>query len=125
MSLVLEVEFLAGVAFAARAPDDDTPDWPPQPGRIFSALVASWAARGCRDDERAALVWLEKEEVTAVVASEALPRTAPVSFVPPNDARTATKGDLTVMPRHRRRQPRRLPATAWPPTPPMSAIPPA
>lgn len=110
MSLVLEVEFLAGVAFAARSPDSGEPDWPPQPDRIFSALVATWAARGCRDDERAALEWLESQEVTALVASEALARTAPVSFVPPNDPKSGASGNLQVMPRHRRRQPRRFPA---------------
>ena len=46
MSLVLEVEYLSGVSFAAIAPDSPVPDWPPQPDRICSALVATWAARG-------------------------------------------------------------------------------
>ena len=57
--LTLEVEYLLGVAFAARGPADDAPDFPPQIDRVFSALVASWAARGERADERAALEWLE------------------------------------------------------------------
>ena len=44
MTLVLEIEFLAGVCFAAIGPDSEVPDWPPQPDRIFSAFVATWAA---------------------------------------------------------------------------------
>lgn len=41
MTLVLEIEFLAGVSFAAVGPESPVPDWPPQPDRIFSALVAT------------------------------------------------------------------------------------
>ena len=52
MTLVLEIEHLLGVAFAARNQASDVPDWPPQPDRVFSALVASWGARGERIDER-------------------------------------------------------------------------
>jgi len=55
MTLVLEFEYLSGVSFAAVGPDSDVPDWPPQPDRIFSALVASWAARGQRLREAEAL----------------------------------------------------------------------
>jgi CRISPR-associated protein Csb2 len=62
MTLVLEIEHLTGVAFAAVGPDSDAPDWPPQPDRVFSALVASWAARGRREDERRALEWLERQD---------------------------------------------------------------
>ena len=52
MSLVLEVEFLTGVCRAAHSPASTEPDWPPQPDRVFSALVATWAARGERTSER-------------------------------------------------------------------------
>ncbi|HEY2540043.1 MAG TPA: type I-U CRISPR-associated protein Csb2, partial [Stellaceae bacterium] len=45
MTLVLEIEHLLGVAFAARSQASDVPDWPPQPDRAYSALVATWAAR--------------------------------------------------------------------------------
>ncbi|MBT9290787.1 type I-G CRISPR-associated protein Csb2 [Prosthecodimorpha staleyi] len=110
MTLVLEVEHLTGTAFAALGPDTDAPDWPPQPDRIFSALVASWAARGSRDDERAALEWLERLDPPLIEASSGLPRRVPIHFVPPNDPGTGRSGDRSVMPQFRRRQPRRFPA---------------
>ena len=59
--LAIEVEYLTGVAYAA---DDggEAADWPPQADRLFSALVASWAARGELPEERVALEWLESQE---------------------------------------------------------------
>jgi CRISPR-associated protein Csb2 len=93
MTLVLEIEYLSGVSFAAIGPDSETPDWPPQPDRIFSALVATWAARGQRDQERRALNWLEELPAPRLFASDAEPRTAPTVFVPPNDYETPT-GEL-------------------------------
>jgi CRISPR-associated protein Csb2 len=39
MTLILEIEYLAGVAFAARGPESGAPDWPPQPDRIFLRLL--------------------------------------------------------------------------------------
>jgi CRISPR-associated protein Csb2 len=110
MSLVLEVEYLANVAFAAVGPDSDRPDWPPQPDRVFSALVMSWAARGSSEPEAEALRWLESQSTPAILASEATPRTAPVSFVPPNDPSSGRSGNAKVMPALRGRQPRRFPA---------------
>lgn len=110
MPLVLEIEHLLGVAFAAVGPDSAEPDWPPQPDRVFSALVASWAARGRRAEERAALEWLERQDPPLLAASPAEVRPAPVTFVPPNDPETRTVGDKSVMPAWRRRQPRRFPA---------------
>jgi CRISPR-associated protein Csb2 len=110
MTLVLEIEYLTGVAFQAHGPDGDIPDWPPQPDRIFSALVATWGARGEQDKEADALKWLEKQSEPQITASDAEPRTAPVRFVPPNDPKTGQSGDQQVLPIFRRRQPRRFPA---------------
>lgn len=110
MTLVLEIEYLTGVAYAAIGPDSDAPDWPAQPDRVFSALVATWAARGERDEECRALEWLEAQPVPRVVASGAFVRTARVSFVPPNDPSSGRSGEPAVMPHLRRRQPRRFPA---------------
>jgi hypothetical protein len=31
MSLILKIEYLSGIAFAAIGPDREAPDWPPQP----------------------------------------------------------------------------------------------
>lgn len=104
--LAVEVEYLTGVA---RAADDrgDAPDWPPQPDRLFSALVATWAARGERPAERAALEWLERAEPPMIEASSVAWRSTQKVFVPPNDDAPTT---ITVMPERRRRQERRFPA---------------
>jgi CRISPR-associated protein Csb2 len=110
MTLVLEFEHLLGVAFAARSQASDVPDWPPQPDRAYSALVATWAARGERIEERRALEWLEEQPIPEVAASGGFARTAPTVFVPPNDPETGRIGDRSVMPALRRRQPRRFPA---------------
>lgn len=93
MTLVLEVEYLSGVSFAAIGPDSEAPDWPPQPDRMFSALVAAWAARGQDKREEEALRWLEKLPVPRLLASDAEPRTTPKVYVPPNDYETP-KGEL-------------------------------
>jgi CRISPR-associated protein Csb2 len=110
VTLVLEIEHLLGVAFAARNQASDVPDWPPQPDRVFSALVASWGARGERIEERQALEWLQTQPPPEVVASAGRPRTAPTVFVPPNDPQTGRVGDRRVLPAFRSRQPRRFPA---------------
>ena len=111
MSLVLEIEFLTGVCRAAREPGEDAPDWPPQPDRVFSALVSAWAARGERPDERAALEWLEAQAPPVMHASGHTVRTTPDVFVPPNDLRAskAEKTYIKMMPDRRPRQPRRFP----------------
>lgn len=109
--LSLNIEWLLGVCFAARSPADDTPEWPPQPDRIFSALVASWGARGARSEERAALEWLESLSPPQMQAVQASPRDAATAFVPPNDA---AANDIRILPERRRRQPRRFPASSLP-----------
>ena len=123
MSLVLEIEFLTGVCRAAIAPSSDMSDWPPQPDRAFSALVSAWAVRGERSEERAALEWLENQPPPAIHASGHSSRTAPVVFVPPNDAKAskASATYLKVMPDRRPRQPRRFPV-ARPDDPVMTLV---
>ncbi len=111
MTLILEIEYLTGTCFAAIGPDSDAPDWPPQPDRVFSALVATWAARGENEEEAKVLQWLEALPAPSIEASGHEPRSAPISFVPPNDPETGRSGDKSVMPAFRRRQPRRFPAT--------------
>jgi CRISPR-associated protein Csb2 len=110
MSLVLEIEYLAQVAFAAQDPSDAHPDWPPQPDRVFSALAATWGARGERPEERHALEWLESQRTPDIAASDGRARSAPTVFVPPNDAESQRVADAAVLPQLRRRQPRRFPA---------------
>ena len=123
MSLALEIEFLTGVCRAAYEPGNDAPDWPPQPDRVFSALVSAWASRGERSGERAALEWLEEQPPPAIHASGHSTRTTPDVFVPPNDPRmSAAVGKyIQVLPEHRPRQPRRFPV-ACPDDPRMLLI---
>ena len=110
MPLVLEIEHLAGVAFAAQSPASAVPDWPPQPDRVFSALVAAWGARGERAEEGKALKWLEEQEPPQIAASGGFARSPATVFVPPNDPQTGRVGNPTVLPALRKRQPRRFPA---------------
>jgi len=111
MALTLEIEFLSGVSYAALGPEGDAPDWPPQPDRVFSALVATWAAHGQPADERRALEWLERLSVPRCEADKGAARTAPIVFVPPNDP-SVQRAKLAnrVLPALRNRQPRRFPA---------------
>lgn len=113
MSLLLEVEFLTGVYRGTTEPASPKADWPPQPDRVFSALVSSWAIRGECPRERQALEWLEEQDPPKIHCSPAFPRTAPDVFVPPNDDhRSGNAGNYErVMPYKRRRQPRHFPAT--------------
>lgn len=108
--LVLEIEYLTGVVFAARGPESSVPDWPPQPDRIFSALVATWGAHGERSDEAEALKWLEKQSTPVIAASETEARSSALRFVPPNDPKTGKSGNKEILPVFRRRQPRMFPA---------------
>ncbi|WP_067625303.1 type I-G CRISPR-associated protein Csb2 [Alicyclobacillus acidiphilus] len=111
MMLVLEIEYLSGVSYAAIGPDSAVPDWPPQPDRIFSALVATWAAHGEPEDEMEALKWLEQLEAPLLDASEAWSRTQRTSYVPPNDATSSKKAHaLHLVPARRERQPRHFAA---------------
>src|SRR5690348_16879312 len=111
MMLVLEIEYLVGVAFAAVGPESPVPDWPPQPDRVFSALVATWAAHGCDNAEGDALRWLESLATPGLCEKGAEPRTAGLAYVPPNDPRSdLRKTAKGVLPSLRSRQPRRFPA---------------
>lgn len=106
--LCLDIAWLTGTAFVARDPSDPAPEWPPQPDRIFSALVASWGLGGEDRAERAALEWIEAQEPPRLHLPEpAHPRQAAKVYVPPNDA----KGVL-ALPAFRRRQERNFPAVA-------------
>lgn len=111
MTLALEIEYLGGVCFATVGPDSGAPDWPPQPDRVFSALVATWGAHGEPDAEREALEWLEAGVVSGCSATIASPRSAPTAFVPPNDPRLdRAKTAAGVLPALRSRQARCFPA---------------
>ena len=59
MKLVLEIEFLMGRYVATSSYEYDTPEWPPHPDRVFSALVAAYKETDLGQPERDALEWLE------------------------------------------------------------------
>ena len=52
--LVLEVEYLTGRAVATARHHREQPEWPPHPGRLFSALVAACHEADLTDLEREA-----------------------------------------------------------------------
>ena len=86
--LAIEVNFLTGRFVAAAHHDRNSPEWPPHPARMFSALVATWADTDDPDlVERQAVEWLEAQPPPSIRASEATPRTSATHFVPVNDAR--------------------------------------
>lgn len=104
--LSLEIEYLTGVCFAAQSQSNNQPDFPPQPDRVFSALVAAWGSRGETPEEKSALEWLEQQQPPQIEATEHFVRSVGVSYVPPNDI----TGKLETMPEHRKRQARMFPA---------------
>lgn len=105
--LALDIEFLTGKIVAARPERNEQLDWPPQPDRVFSALVATWGARGERSEEREALEWLEAQNPPKIIHGECAARTAPTVYVPPNDFKTSKSG-FDVIPSLRNRQARRF-----------------
>jgi CRISPR-associated protein Csb2 len=119
----LEVEYLTGRAVAAELDDHELAEWPPHPGRLFSALVAAHAERDPSDiAERAALLWLETQPPPAVSASTASRREVLTTYVPVNDSAGPSavprKGftpqliaeKIRVLPERRSRQPRTFPS---------------
>ncbi len=87
--LTVEVEFLAGRYVATSAFNYDESEWPPHPGRLYSALVAAYHEGDYGSAEREALLWLESLGPPGIQASEATQRETPVCYVPPNDFRKA------------------------------------
>lgn len=85
--IAIEVNFLTRRYVATAHHDRRRHEWPPDPARLFSALVATWADADDPDPgERAALEWLEAQPPPAVVASDAVSRKVVSYFVPVNDA---------------------------------------
>lgn len=91
--LSIEVNFLTGRYVATAHHDRNSPEWPPHPARLFSALVATWADSDEPDgSERRGIEWLESQPPPSICASEATPRTPATHFVPVNDARIVQQG---------------------------------
>ncbi|MBY0459983.1 MAG: type I-U CRISPR-associated protein Cas5/Cas6, partial [Gemmataceae bacterium] len=88
----LEVEYLTGRAVATARHRREEAEWPPHPGRLFSALVdaafqtVSIDGSELPDDVRKALEWLERLDPPALAVSSAQRRDVVQAFVPVNDA---------------------------------------
>lgn len=123
----LEVEYLTGRAVATARHKREEAEWPPHPGRLFSALVdAAFQAVSIDGSElpdgvRKALEWLERLDPPALAVSEAQRRDVVPAFVPVNDAsapdmkagKAPSAGQiadaLAVLPDSRGKQPRFFP----------------
>ncbi|MFZ5443400.1 MAG: type I-G CRISPR-associated protein Csb2 [Myxococcota bacterium] len=88
----IEVELLTGRYVATAHDDRRRAEWPPHPARFFSALVAAHAEGERSEDERAALLWLERQPPPALEVSDATFRDVHDVFVPVNDV--SPIGDL-------------------------------
>jgi CRISPR-associated protein Csb2 len=129
--LALDVEFLTGVCVSTQWGTLHRVEFPPQPVRLFRALVAAWADGGQDEEERSALTVLEACGAPEVIA----PRLRKdhermgtnMVYVPPNDVSTtgrpgaalpkgkALKEALYPIPAYRtNRQARAFPAMALP-----------
>ncbi len=104
--LIIEVEYLLGRAFAAGFGDSSEPEWPPHPARLYSALVAAHHDGSGTEEERQALLWLERQQPPGIAARAAGQTEAVVTFVPTN---YPTKSGSTI-PEQRVKQPRWFPA---------------
>lgn len=66
--LAIRIDLLAGRYTASEFNDRNRAEWPPHPGRLFSALVAAWADEPVPSpDERRAIEWLEGLDPPAIV----------------------------------------------------------
>jgi CRISPR-associated protein Csb2 len=93
--LAIEVRLLAGRYGATAYNDRTVAEWPPHPGRLFSALVDTWAdADEPNPQEHTDLLWLEQQPPPHIrcVGDEAVRRRRPVTvYVPGNDPTALAK----------------------------------
>src|SRR6516165_2518792 len=100
--LAMAVHYLTGRAVGKRYNSHVDADWPPEPGRLYYALVNALHAGGNLPNERGSLLWLETRKPPCLSFSDSNKRSAPVTFVPPNDVPT--------MPDRRKKRERRFPS---------------
>ena len=103
--LAIEVEYLLGREFASDFRDQDEPEWPPHPDRLFSALVAAHHDTLGTEIERAALAWFQRLDPPQVSAGQAGDGNSVVTFVPTNYAGKSG----STHPDQRGKQPRTFP----------------
>ena len=101
----LEVEYLLGRSFAGQFRDRSASEWPPHPGRLFSALASAYFENGSNTKERQALEWLERQRPPLIRAGDPGDANRVQAFVPTNyigDGPPVSRG----------KQPRYFPAQA-------------
>jgi CRISPR-associated protein Csb2 len=102
--LQLELGFPLGRYFAAAHDNPAAPEWPPNPSRVFSALVAVAYQRNSMDPaDREALQALEVLPPPGIQCPEADLTSSPERYVPINDSKTfldAKKPSHPSRPRH-------------------------
>lgn len=80
--LALEIEYLLGRVLATAREARQHPEWPPHPGRLFAALLATLHEADLSDAERAAgraaLAWLETLPPPALNVDPPLPEAAAI-----------------------------------------------
>jgi CRISPR-associated protein Csb2 len=103
--LAMEVEYLLGRAFASDFRDQDEPEWPPHPDRLFSALIDAHHDTFGTEAERAALAWFQRLDPPEVSAGQAGVGNSVVTFVPTNYAGKSG----STHPAQRGKQPRTFP----------------
>lgn len=84
----VRIDFLTGAYSATDFQDRSATEWPPHPGRVFSALVAAWGQSGESESGAAALEWLETQGSPDIWADpvERVSTRAPVThYVPDAD----------------------------------------
>ncbi len=85
---VLQIAFPGGRYFAATSEGSPTPEWPPHPSRVFSALVAAAyrSGAGMSTQRRQALLWLEAQGAPGLqTPAQVSTADAPQTYVPPAD----------------------------------------
>ncbi len=93
------VTFLGG-QFSGRTPGMGS-EWPPHPARVLYALVGAWFDGGEREDEVAALRWLEKQPAPLILAPRSAPEESYEAWVPMNSVPNWDKkgGKLPKLPK--------------------------
>ncbi|MEZ5383818.1 MAG: type I-U CRISPR-associated protein Csb2 [Microthrixaceae bacterium] len=85
----IRVDLLTDRYYATAFNDRQRGEWPPHPGRLFSAMVATWADdEPPADDERQALLWLEEQPPPSLRCDhpdDVAQREVATHFVPIND----------------------------------------
>ena len=103
----IEVEYLLGRAFAGDFKDRARSEWPPHPGRLFSALAAAYFENGADPLEKRALEWMEGQKPPDIHAGDAGEGETPMAFVPtnyPGDGPPVIRGSSRAFFPHRGRR---------------------